>query len=222
MRYYTFKKAALAAKRAWQTLRFTEGKGYWLSGKPPAPTAPQQGEPKNQAPFTNPVPSPIATTSMFDSVDISQIPADALAIAGYVNGHWANFNQMVLKFPKAYHVSIDVNGSRKDAMCLDVEAGDATIPTAVLWVKSKLAAGAKRPIIYTSVSNAPALLRALAQAGVVRSQIRLWTAHYTFHEHLCTSACGFGFSGQADATQWHDRYLGRNLDVSRCSPTFFP
>jgi hypothetical protein len=66
-----------------------------------------------------------------------------------------------------------------------------------------------------------AVLAALARAGIDRSQVRLWTAHYTGHAHLCTATCGFGFRWTADATQWTDRALGRNLDESVCTDSFF-
>lgn len=197
MRYFTFKSAALAAKKSWQKLRFTAGQGYWLFGKPPA--------------------QPI---TMFDSVDVSQIPATAKAVAGYVSGRWPTYPALVKDFPHAHRLSIAVN-AREDADCLDVESGDAVNSQAAAWVKRQIARGVKRPVVYTSVSNAPALLAALKQAGIKRPQIRLWTAHYTFKEHRCTSKCWPGFTGTADATQYHDHALGKNLDASLCSPTFF-
>jgi hypothetical protein len=70
------------------------------------------------------------------------------------------------------------------------------------------------------LSNASSLLNTLAGAGIKRSDIRLWTAHYTFKPHRCTAACGFGFTGTADATQWTDKSLGRNLDESLCDDEF--
>src|SRR6266487_4563491 len=72
-----------------------------------------------------------------------------------------------------------------DAQCLDVEPGDATNADAPAWVKRQIARGVYRPVVYTSLSNVNALLRALAAAGISRPQVRLWTAHYTGREHLC-------------------------------------
>ena len=49
------------------------------------------------------------------------------------------------------------------------------------------------------------------------------TAHYNGSEHLCSSACGFGVTGSADATQWGSSdhpetlpsiYAHRDIDVS--------
>jgi hypothetical protein len=54
-----------------------------------------------------------------------------------------------------------------------------------------------------------------------RSDIRLWTAHYTQRSHRCDSKCGFGMAGVADATQWTSRSMGRTLDESLVADDFF-
>lgn len=159
-------------------------------------------------------------TTMYDDVNLSLIPPNAEAVAGYVNGRWPTYPEVVRRWPKAKHLSIAVN-RYADADCLDVEKGDATNAEAPAWVKRQLARGAYRPVVYTSVSNAPTLLRTLAAAGISRSLVRLWTAHYTHREHLCGPACGFGMKTTADATQWTDRALGRSLDQSLCAVGFF-
>lgn len=159
--------------------------------------------------------------SMFDSINVGEIPAGAGLVAGYVNGHWPTYLELVRRFPKAHVLGIAVSSSA-DAECLDVEQGDATVAVAPGWVKRQQARGVRKPVVYTSVSQARSLLDALAADGIRRSDIRLWTAHYTFRPHLCTSACGFGFQGIADATQYHDHAFGRNLDASLVSDGFFP
>ena len=199
MRYFTYRRAALAVKKAWQQIRFKAGRGYWLSGNPPKPPA---------------------ELTMFDSVSVKQIPANAQAVAGYVGGWWPTFKTLEKSFPNAHRLSIAV-ASSEDAECLDVERGDAAIPDAAPWVKRQLRRGVARPVVYTSVSQAEALVAALAKAGVKRDQIRLWTAHYTYKQHRCSSSCGFGFTGQADATQYTDHAFGRNLDASLVGPDFF-
>jgi hypothetical protein len=164
-------------------------------------------------------PSPLPVT-MYDSIDVAQIPADAQAVAGYVNGRWPTWTQVVKQFPTADKLSIDVNGTAY-ADCLDVEKGDANPTQVPGWVKRQWGHGAKRPAVYGSLSEWPQIELALQDAGIKRSEIRVWTAHYTGREHRCSAACGFGFTGVADATQWTDKALGRNLDASLCSPTFF-
>lgn len=197
MKFYTYKKVALAHKAAWQTLKFLAGKGYYLVGVRPKSTQ----------------------ITMYDSINLSQIPANAEAVAGYVGGMWPTYGTLVLEWPHAKKLSVAVT-ARQDAECLDVEAGDARADQAGAWVKRQIARGIKKPVVYTSVSQVPLLLRELAKAGVSRSQIRLWTAHYTFKPHLCSSSCGFG-DLKADATQYSDHALGKNLDASLCSAGFF-
>jgi hypothetical protein len=87
------------------------------------------------------------------------------------------------------------------------------------WVKRQQARGIKRPVIYASRDNMPAVLAALQAAGIPRSAVRLWSAHYTFHEHICSPACGARFT--ADATQWTDKAIGRSLDQSKVDPSFW-
>lgn len=158
--------------------------------------------------------------TMYDDISVSAIPANAEAVAGYVGGKWPTYPELVKRFPKAHKLSIAVT-STEDAECLDVEPGDASNIQAPAWVKRQQARGVKKPVVYTSVSNAPALIATLAKAGVKRTDIRLWTAHYTGRPHLCSSACGFGFKFTADATQYDDHAFGRSLDVSLCSDAFF-
>lgn len=199
MRYYTYKRTALAIKKAWQKLRFREGRGYWLSGTPP---------------FVSP------SLTMYDAVTVSNIPRSAQAVAGYVNGKWPTFATLKKLFPKAYKLSIAVS-SHADADCLDIEKYDATNEVAPAWVKRQQARGVKKPVVYTSLSNVRALLRALAAAGIHRTDVRLWTAHYTNFEHLCGPECGFDMNTRADATQWTSHALGRSLDRSLVRAGFF-
>lgn len=162
--------------------------------------------------------------TMFDSIYPSQLPGGVAAVAGYVNGHWPTYGTLVKQFPKAHVLSIDVFGNGV-ADCIDVENGDATIPVAVEWVKRRQAQGLRRPVVYTSVSQAQALLNALRAAGIRRSDIRLWTAHYDFRPHICTPQCWRGFTDQADATQYTDHAKGQTLrefvDESLVSNAFF-
>lgn len=165
---------------------------------------------------------PIATPAefaMFDSVTVSEIPADAEAVAGYVGGNWPTFATLVKEFPHAKRLSVAVNAD-EDAECLDVERGDAINDQAAAWVKRQHAAGVKLPVVYTSVSNVTALLEDLQHSGIERADIRLWTAHYTDVKHRCSHACGYGMSTVADATQWTDRASGKNLDLSLCAGDF--
>lgn len=157
-------------------------------------------------------------TQMFDSVTTAAIPADAKAAAGYVDGRYKNFAQVVARTPHARHVSIAVFAS-DDADALDIETGDAVPAQAPDWVKRQHARGKARPIVYSSQSEMPQVLSALDRAGIKRSQVRVWSAHYGF-KHICSpEACRAAFT--ADATQFTTNALGRNLDESVCRPSFW-
>lgn len=162
--------------------------------------------------------------SMYDSVDVSTVPPEAGAVAGYTSGHWPTFEPFVAGYPKLAKegrvVSIAVQADH-DADALDAEPGDASAAQVPAWVERQLARHVARPIVYASVSSYSHVLGALGAAGIARSEIRVWAAHYTGRAHLCSPACGFGFDTTADATQWTDKALGRNLDESLCANTFF-
>lgn len=161
---------------------------------------------------------------MFDSVEVDQIPANAEAVAGYVDGQWKTYPQLVVKFPKARKVSI-ATGAVSRADCLDLEKGDATNEQAVMWVRERWAEGVKRPKLYTSVSNWKPLAELLRANGIKHrpygKSYRRWSAHYTGKAHRCGRSHGMPGWFLAGATQWTDKALGRNLDESKCARSFF-
>lgn len=161
----------------------------------------------------------------YDSTDINTVPDDAQYLMGYDSGHWQTYFQMVARFPKLAKSkrikSIAVQADN-DGDVLDCEAGDATPDEVAAWVERQLARGVKRPGVYSSVSEWPAIFAALARAGIHRSEILVWTAHYNGQRHICSAACNnFGFTDVADATQWTSTALRRNLDESVCQVWFF-
>ncbi len=156
---------------------------------------------------------------MYDSVTLDAIPASAQAVAGYAGGAWPTAQHLAARWPHAHRLSIAVNAG-EDADCLDIEKGDATPDQAPAWFHRQRARGiTRKPVFYTSLSNALALIETLRVHGIARSEYCLWTAHYTDVPHICGPS--EGLSGAADATQWTDRALGRNLDESLCSSAFF-
>ena len=154
-------------------------------------------------------------TEMYDSTDPAQIPPGQDA-AGYVDGKWPTFT--ALHGPSNLSIAVFATD---DADTLDIEPGDATNAQAGKWVLHELGLGHWRPCVYTSVSNAGTLIATLKAVGLGRGQYRLWTAHYNYRPHLCTSACGLPAGVTADATQWTDRSGGRNLDESTLADGFF-
>lgn len=154
---------------------------------------------------------------MFDSITLDAIPKDAKAVAGYVNGSWATYPEIVKRWPKAKHLSIAVSSS-VDARCLDVEPGDATPADAPGWIKRHRG---RTPIVYSSLSQAQDVVNVLGEAGLKQGRdYRLWVAHYTDKPHRCDAKCGLGFHGKADATQFTCNSGGKNLDESLCAPHF--
>lgn len=149
--------------------------------------------------------------TMYDSIEVGTVPSSAVAVAGYVGGYWPTFASLVLRFPRAKHLSIAIN-AQENADCLDIENGDATPDEAPAWVRRQQKRGVRRPCLYASLSAMAAVMRALNDSGIKRSEVRLWVAWYVGRRIL-----PHGF----DACQYDDKALGRNLDVSVCSPTFF-
>ena len=158
---------------------------------------------------------------MFDAVDVSQIPADAPAVGGYVNGRWPTFARLPGMFPHAHRLSIAVTAA-DDADCLDIETGDATPADAAGWYQRQKAHGRARPCLYASASVMQAeVVPVIEAAGIARSSVRLWSAHYTGSPHICGPATCREMSISADGTQWTNRALGRDLDESLLADDFF-
>lgn len=160
--------------------------------------------------------------TMYDSVTVSEIPKTAKAVAGYVGGKWPTYETLVKEFPKAHKLSIAI-AATEDADCLDIEPGDAVPEQAADWVRRQHKRGVKAPVVYTSAAFAQQLFNLLDSSGLKHGKdFKFWTAHYTFKPHVCGPKCGFGIKFTADATQWTDKALGRNLDASKVPPGFFP
>jgi hypothetical protein len=150
------------------------------------------------------------------------------AIAAYGNGSYANFKAAKKEFPHAHVLEIDVSG-QGIGNAGDFEIGDMAVSHAGKWAKGRIEAGVHRPVVYFSVSSWEAIMHSLKGAGLERSDVRIWTAHYG-KAHICSAACGFGVTGHANATQWGNPktkgslpspYAGRNVDVSTTDDHFF-
>lgn len=178
---------------------------------------------------TQPIPPASTTMFMFDDVNVSLIPKDAKAVAGYVDGQWQTWDQIDKLFPNAKKLKIAVFG-QDNGDCLDVEPGDASIIQAPRWVKRQLANwrdshhDVPRPVVYTNASSGQQLINQLSKAGLKYGQDYLWwSAHYDpgLGQHLCGPHCGFGLKVTAHATQYTDHALNKSLDESICAPGFF-
>ena len=126
------------------------------------------------------------TGILYDSVDVTQIPAGAAAVAGYTTGLYPTWASLCAKFPNAQRLSIAIAASH-DADTLDVETGDAAVADAPGWVRRQHARGLTRPCLYASVSVMDNLIWTIEAAGIPRSSVRLWSAHYgsALGPHCC-------------------------------------
>lgn len=173
-----------------------------------------------------PKPQPV-TMFMFDDVNVRLIPLTAKAVAGYVDGRFRTWAQVLKGWPNAKKLPIAVFG-QDNGDALDVEPGDASILQAPAWVKRQLANWSKgkhdvpRPVVYTSLSQAQQLVNQLSSHGLKFGQdYLLWTAHYTGTPHICSPKCGLGLKVTAHATQYTDHANNESLDETECSPEFF-
>jgi hypothetical protein len=161
---------------------------------------------------------------MYDTALNDQFPPGGAAYAAYVDGSVANqpnYAYIVNTFPQAQHLSIALYpGDNADT--LDVEQGAATPSDVPDWYRRQVSRGIKRPCVYASVSTMEtSILPGLASAGIARSAIRLWTAHYSVGEHICGPTSCAALSIGADGTQWTSNALGLVLDQSLLLEDFF-
>lgn len=116
--------------------------------------------------------------TMYDAVDVAAIPAHAEIVAGYVDGNWPTYDELVKAFPNAAHVSIATGASGgAGAMVADCENGDFTAQGAAAWAKGEIAAG-RRPCIYYSKGNAGNVAAALKAEGVAIADVDYWVADW--------------------------------------------
>jgi hypothetical protein len=159
--------------------------------------------------------------AMYDSVTLSEIPADPPAVAAYVDGEYANATEATRRFPHALILTIAVDPAH-DADCLDIETGDATPADAAGWYDRQRARGVTRPVLYANASTMQADVVPVIQAARIgRGSVRLWSAHYLDVAHICgPHSCG-ELSIDADGTQWTSTAMGRDLDESLLLADFF-
>jgi hypothetical protein len=144
---------------------------------------------------------------MGDSASPEQAFGDVQAVAGYVDGLFQTYGVFKHRFGRLPVLSIAASW-RTNAMVLDVEDGDATPANAADWVRRAHSDGYTLPALYTSLSELPSVIHALELVGVPRRAVRLWTAHWTKHPHLCSEAA-CGLAGEPPgATQYRPGRLG--------------
>jgi hypothetical protein len=165
------------------------------------------------------------TLTMYDSIYVANLPAGAGYLAGYVDGAWPTYAAVKARFPEATVLSVAVFAT-SDAEACDCEAGDLTPGQVPAWVHRQIGRGERRPCVYASVANFPAVLDELRVAGITRAQVRLWAAHYGMGPHICGPASCNYFPGMPvfDGTQWTEQAPGAHgsrIDASLLQDDFF-
>lgn len=114
-------------------------------------------------------------TVMYDSVHPDNIPADAVAVAGYIDGRvsqWPQAGWDKWAHLPALHISVLADPS---ADTFDIEDGNASAADVAQAVAQRLVAG-KWSVIYTSRDNVPAVQRALAVKSIRLQNAGAWPA----------------------------------------------
>jgi hypothetical protein len=102
--------------------------------------------------------------TMYDSTDMTAIPAHAEIVAGYPHAFPTRYDL----FPHAVHIRIDNHGDHADDCdVLDVETGAASPAVAALWIQSyRVLRRPGKPTIYCNKSTLPLVRAACDVVGV--------------------------------------------------------
>jgi len=150
---------------------------------------------------------------MEDDVTTGEFTPGCQAYAGYYNGTYANMTAVRAYAARQHAKSFSYTpAGATGADAIDMEPGDASPADAPGFYRN----GGR--YFYSSASSTQSVINYLAGAGIPRSNYKIISAHY-IGEHMCgPGSCGYP---QADATQFTDTYLGRSLDCTLFSSSFF-
>ena len=105
------------------------------------------------------------TRRMYDAVTVPDIPAGATLVAGYADGSYANVPQLRSRFPHAEVATIAVAHTTR-AMVADIERGDMTPATAVLWARDTMGDVPNGELtLYANTSTWPSVVAEFKAAG---------------------------------------------------------
>jgi hypothetical protein len=113
------------------------------------------------------------TRYMYDSVTLTEIPADAQMAATYINGAYAvNDAAYAARFPGVPRLYIDVIGNAFQAQIRDWESGDESMNNLEDWIGNNKN---RRPTIYCNRSTI-SQVRDLTGSKVLGTDYWLWVA----------------------------------------------
>lgn len=150
------------------------------------------------------------TRTMRDSTFAPNVPISGTDIAaGYINGRFLWTGADFGRFHN--HATIDVLGTSPGADVLDVEIGDATVPTAVIWAHAHNNLHTAYPaIIYCNRATLTPLFNAMLAAGYrVGHDFRLWVATLDGTKKLAdmTGVTAVQYAGQAQTGHHYDESI---------------
>lgn len=123
--------------------------------------------------------------SLYDSVTAANEPAGPSDFgAGYGDGLYDNWAQVVARFGSRAVLEVDVNPADNVGNCLDIEPGDAGPADAPPWTARARARGVNPVWNYCDLSEWPDVIRAHFAAGSDPTKVLWWVADYTNTPHL--------------------------------------
>lgn len=112
---------------------------------------------------------------LFDSIKAANIPKDAQAIAGYVDGRYAWSQLDFDSFPQALikrHITVGYFAGDT----LDVERYDASPSFAGIWCRNRLSAGIINPWVYSDRNDQKACEDFMWNEDISLDQASMWIA----------------------------------------------
>jgi len=163
------------------------------------------------------------TRQMYDSVNANSVPAGADLYAGYVDGNYANVDQLRRRFPHRTIVTVTVIGLPGANVC-DCETGDLTPEHAARWASNEIHAG-RKPTIYCNASTWPAVRERVRAYGIT-GKVSYWIAQYDGRADIPAGAIAKqylgdhpnGHGGTYDASIVADHWPGVDPDPTPPRP----
>jgi hypothetical protein len=138
---------------------------------------------------------------MYDSTTAADIPADAVMVAGYIDGLYAWHPADWARFPGARHVRIAVNPATSGADVYDVETGDLTpAQCPAVWRRER--ARGREPVAYVNRANRAQVMAAFDAAGLYRPHV--WQATLDNSQPWDPGVVAIQYAGQAITGKHYD------------------